>query len=133
MSGQAAPNAADASTPAPKPEAAAQELPKVNFALSPVPANPLGEGRYIKTAAALVIGCVVRYVASVLSVPRTSIRIRRVGVRLCLWGGEARADSGAEGVRRSVRSHTQGVMQKRRGRGDSDVVHYQRADVEVMG
>ena len=44
--------------PAPKPEAAAQELPKFNFELSPVPANPLGEGRYIKTAAALVIGCV---------------------------------------------------------------------------
>ncbi|KAM5536820.1 hypothetical protein V8D89_009538 [Ganoderma adspersum] len=52
MSGQVAPNA----DPSTKPEAAAQELPKFNFALSPVPANPLGEGRYIKTAAALVIG-----------------------------------------------------------------------------
>jgi hypothetical protein len=29
------------------------------FELSPVPPNPLGEGRWIKTAAALVIGCVV--------------------------------------------------------------------------
>nr|VWO98604.1 BHLH domain-containing protein [Ganoderma boninense] len=49
---------ADPSPPpsTPKPEAAAQELPKFNFELSPVPANPLGEGRYIKTAAALVIG-----------------------------------------------------------------------------
>ncbi|TBU25752.1 Molybdopterin binding protein [Dichomitus squalens] len=35
---------------------AEQELPKVNFEVSPVPPNPLGEGRYIKTAAALVIG-----------------------------------------------------------------------------
>jgi hypothetical protein len=31
----------------------------VHFELSPVPPNPLGEGRWIKTAAALVIGCVV--------------------------------------------------------------------------
>ncbi|KAI1792424.1 Molybdopterin binding protein [Ganoderma leucocontextum] len=41
---------------APKPSAAAQELPKFDFELSPVPQNPLGEGRYIRTAAALVIG-----------------------------------------------------------------------------
>ena len=34
------------------------EQPKWNFPLSPVPPNPLGEGRYIKTAAALIIGCV---------------------------------------------------------------------------
>jgi hypothetical protein len=27
-----------------------------NFPLSPIPRNPLGEGRYIKTAAALIIG-----------------------------------------------------------------------------
>ncbi|KAI0772958.1 Molybdopterin binding protein [Trametes elegans] len=32
------------------------EQPKWNFPLSPVPENPLGEGRYIKTAAALIIG-----------------------------------------------------------------------------
>lgn len=39
-------------------EAVAQ--PKVyDFAVSDVPANPLGEGRYIKTAAALIIGCVL--------------------------------------------------------------------------
>jgi hypothetical protein len=31
----------------------------IHFELSPVPQNPLGEGRWIKTAAALVIGCVV--------------------------------------------------------------------------
>ena len=31
----------------------------MRFELSPVPPNPLGEGRWIKTAAALVIGCVV--------------------------------------------------------------------------
>ena len=131
MSGQAAPippNAADASTPAPKPEAAAQELPKVNFALSPVPANPLGEGRYIRTAAALVIGCVLCYVASFLSVPLSAFAL----VSVC--GGEARTDSGAEGVRRSVRSHTQDAMQKREekehGPGCSTLPE---ADVGVMG
>jgi hypothetical protein len=32
--------------------------PLYNFPLSPVPKDPLGNGRYIKTAAALVIGCV---------------------------------------------------------------------------
>lgn len=31
----------------------------MRFELSPVPPNPLGDGRSIKTAAALVIGCVV--------------------------------------------------------------------------
>ena len=31
----------------------------IHFELSQVPPNPLGEGRWIKTAAALVIGCVV--------------------------------------------------------------------------
>ncbi|PIL29180.1 hypothetical protein GSI_09229 [Ganoderma sinense ZZ0214-1] len=58
MSAPAAANADQSTSPgsAPKPEAAAQELPKFNFELSSVPANPLGEGRYIKTAAALVIG-----------------------------------------------------------------------------
>lgn len=30
------------------------------FELSPIPPNPLGEGRWIKTAAALIIGCVLR-------------------------------------------------------------------------
>ena len=34
------------------------EPPQHNFAVSEVPKNPLGEGRYIKTAAALIIGCV---------------------------------------------------------------------------
>ncbi|THG99478.1 hypothetical protein EW026_g2864 [Hermanssonia centrifuga] len=33
-----------------------QEPPKYNFPISEVPKNPLGEGRYIKTAAALIIG-----------------------------------------------------------------------------
>ncbi|KIM40241.1 hypothetical protein M413DRAFT_446414 [Hebeloma cylindrosporum] len=37
------------STPSPPP-------PKVTFEVSPVPPNPLGEGRYIRTAAALIIG-----------------------------------------------------------------------------
>ncbi|KAG1743808.1 putative molybdopterin binding domain-containing protein [Suillus lakei] len=37
--------------PPPKPPA-----PVVNFPNSPIPKNPLGEGRYIKTAAALIIG-----------------------------------------------------------------------------
>ena len=32
----------------------------IRFELSPVPPNPLGEGRWIETAGALVIGCVVR-------------------------------------------------------------------------
>ncbi|KAI0088259.1 MoaB/Mog domain-containing protein [Irpex rosettiformis] len=34
----------------------AEEKPKHNFSVSEVPKNPLGEGRYIKTAAALIIG-----------------------------------------------------------------------------
>ncbi|TFK89524.1 Molybdopterin binding protein [Polyporus arcularius HHB13444] len=33
-----------------------QEMPQFNFPVSPVPENPLGEGRYIRTAAALMIG-----------------------------------------------------------------------------
>lgn len=39
------------SQPSPKPPA-----PVMNFPNSPIPKNPLGEGRYIKTAAALIIG-----------------------------------------------------------------------------
>ncbi|TFY53465.1 hypothetical protein EVG20_g10103 [Dentipellis fragilis] len=35
---------------------ASAPVPDVNFELSPIPKNPLGEGRYIKTAAALMIG-----------------------------------------------------------------------------
>ncbi len=38
------------------PTPGAQDLPPVTFPVSPVPKNPLGEGRYIKTAAALMIG-----------------------------------------------------------------------------
>ncbi|KAL7284689.1 hypothetical protein ACG7TL_001992 [Trametes sanguinea] len=64
MSGNATtthPVPADPSAPSEKRENQGQatgagEQPKWNFPLSPVPANPLGEGRYIKTAAALVIG-----------------------------------------------------------------------------
>ncbi|KAI8989041.1 MoaB/Mog domain-containing protein [Trametes punicea] len=37
-------------------QAGVGEQPKWNFPLSPIPDNPLGEGRYIKTAAALIIG-----------------------------------------------------------------------------
>ena len=37
--------------------AGAQPAVKYNFPVSDVPPNPLGEGRYIKTAAALIIGC----------------------------------------------------------------------------
>ncbi|CDO70069.1 hypothetical protein BN946_scf184601.g22 [Trametes cinnabarina] len=52
---------ADPSTPADQRQnhdqaPSADEEPKWNFPLSPIPANPLGEGRYIKTAAALIIG-----------------------------------------------------------------------------
>ncbi|KAI0685921.1 hypothetical protein C8T65DRAFT_80827 [Cerioporus squamosus] len=48
---------ADPSAPAPGPPTSKdQELPQFNFPVSPVPENPLGEGRYIRTAAALVIG-----------------------------------------------------------------------------
>lgn len=32
-----------------------------DFPVSQIPANPLGEGRYIKTAAALIIGCVFSF------------------------------------------------------------------------
>ncbi len=38
---------------------APSEQPQWNFPVSPVPENPLGEGRFIKTAAALIIGCVI--------------------------------------------------------------------------
>ncbi|RXW19710.1 hypothetical protein EST38_g6148 [Candolleomyces aberdarensis] len=38
-----------------------------NFPVSPVPPNPLGEGRHIKTAAALIIGWVHAYVIQALS------------------------------------------------------------------
>ncbi len=51
--GAAAPAGATTST-----QAAQAERPKYNFPVSEVPKNPLGEGRYIKTAAALVIGYV---------------------------------------------------------------------------
>lgn len=53
--GAAAPAATDAAKAAPGQE------PKVvyNFPVSEVPKNPLGEGRYIKTAAALIIGYVL--------------------------------------------------------------------------
>ena len=37
----------------------AEETPKFNFPVSEVPKNPLGEGKFIKTAAALIIGYVV--------------------------------------------------------------------------
>ncbi|KAH9929046.1 MoaB/Mog domain-containing protein [Epithele typhae] len=45
-------------TSAPVPQSQDHQLPvpQWNFAVSPVPPNPLGEGRYIKTAAALMIG-----------------------------------------------------------------------------
>ncbi|KII91793.1 hypothetical protein PLICRDRAFT_105890 [Plicaturopsis crispa FD-325 SS-3] len=36
--------------------ASGSQSPEYNFAVSPIPKNPLGEGRYIKTAAALMIG-----------------------------------------------------------------------------
>ena len=32
-----------------------------NFPVSDIPKNPLGEGKYIKTAAALIIGYVARF------------------------------------------------------------------------
>lgn len=51
--GAAAPAGATTST-----QPAQAERPKYNFPVSEVPKNPLGEGRYIKTAAALVIGYV---------------------------------------------------------------------------
>ena len=33
-------------------------LTELTFPITPVPKNPLGEGKYIRTAAALIIGCV---------------------------------------------------------------------------
>ncbi|TFY74180.1 hypothetical protein EWM64_g9833 [Hericium alpestre] len=38
------------------PTTASAPVPDVNFEVSPVPKNPLGEGRFIRTAAALIIG-----------------------------------------------------------------------------
>ena len=69
MSTTAAPKDKDvpADLSAPRPSAAEQELPKFNFEVSPVPPNPLGEGRYIRTAAALVIGYVSFTLPFVLS------------------------------------------------------------------
>ena len=32
--------------------------PKFNFPVSEIPKNPLGDGKYIKSAACLIIGCV---------------------------------------------------------------------------
>ena len=43
---------------APSGTAPPSEERKYNFPVSEVPRNPLGEGRYIKTAAALIIGYV---------------------------------------------------------------------------
>jgi len=45
------------------PQAEDKPLPKtpapvLDFPISPIPKNPLGEGQYIKTAAALIIGYV---------------------------------------------------------------------------
>ena len=36
----------------------APRLTELSFPITPVPKNPLGEGKYIRTAAALIIGCV---------------------------------------------------------------------------
>ena len=66
---------------APRPSAAEQELPKFNFEVSPVPPNPLGEGRYIRTAAALVIGYVPLTFPFVSSRPIPRGRQSEVG-----WG-----------------------------------------------
>ena len=38
--------------------AAAPRLTELSFPITPVPKNPLGKGRYIRTAAALIIGYV---------------------------------------------------------------------------
>lgn len=57
MSSQTAPAVPSAvSAPAPSSDAPPVAPPEFNFPVSPVPENPLGEGRYIKTAAALMIG-----------------------------------------------------------------------------
>jgi hypothetical protein len=37
---------------------ATPRLTELNFPITPVPKNPLGDGKYIRTAAALIIGCV---------------------------------------------------------------------------
>ena len=37
----------------------APRLTELSFPITPAPKNPLGEGNYIRTAAALIIGCVL--------------------------------------------------------------------------
>lgn len=49
------------------------QLPSLNFEVSPVPKNPLGEGRWIKTAACLIIGCVVFFLARFIAVLMTEL------------------------------------------------------------
>jgi hypothetical protein len=39
--------------------ATAPRLTELDFPITPVPKNPLGEGKYIRTAAALIIGYVI--------------------------------------------------------------------------
>ena len=51
MSSRSTPNSPSRATPPPV---------NVRFAISRVPRNPLGESNYIRTAAALIIGCVLR-------------------------------------------------------------------------
>lgn len=41
-----------------------QSEPKFNFPVSEIPKNPLGEGKYIKSAACLIIGYVSVYLVS---------------------------------------------------------------------
>ena len=53
--------------PRPQPPEAEAAQRVYNFPVSDVPANPLGEGRHIKTAAALIIGCVYFSPASTVS------------------------------------------------------------------
>lgn len=56
-------SAPNQTTGASAPDAPTQGAPKekvlYNFPLSEIPKNPLGEGKYIKTAGCLIIGCVV--------------------------------------------------------------------------
>lgn len=49
---------APAAEPVSTKDATRPEPPKFNFPVSEIPKNPLGEGRYIKSAACLIIGCV---------------------------------------------------------------------------
>ena len=51
MSSRSTPNSPSRATPPPV---------NARFAISRVPRNPLGESNYIRTAAALIIGCVLR-------------------------------------------------------------------------